>query len=288
MELIINTFTTREIAVFIWLIVLIVWAMSSKTVRSSVFDLLKVFVDLKIIVPLASMVVYVLLIVFLLAKAGFWDNSMIKDTAYWVIGGAFVIMINAARAIEDRSYFKSILLENLRLVLIIEFIVNLHNFSIAIELILVPVVTFLIMLATVAASNKEYAQVKKVLEYIIGAIGLILIVYASYAVLVDLRAFATMANLRNILLTPILSAAFLPFMYLVVLWMIYENVFVRIDFLNQDRALVGFAKRKLFTTFWFSLKKVKAWSKQMGMMHIEDKGDFLKKIQEFMESSNYS
>jgi hypothetical protein len=270
---IISVLNNREISVVIWLLIVFLWALSVSSVRQSIFGLFKAFFVKIIIVPFAVMLLYVLLTVLIFKKVGFWDISALKDTILWTIGTAFATFLSLNKVAGDENFFRKALLDNIKLVLILEFIVNLYSFNLIIELILVPIVTFIVMLNAVAELKPEYKQARVFLDYTLGIVGLVLIVFTFRELFVDFQNFATLKTLRDFFLPPIFTIAFLPYVYLIALYMQYESLFTRIDFANKDADLARYAKRKILAACHLDLSKLNKFSTNVGLPKVNGKGD---------------
>ncbi|WP_434578830.1 hypothetical protein [Thermoanaerobacterium thermosaccharolyticum] len=90
-----NIFSNRELAVGFWLFLLLLYALSKKDIRKSLLDIIKIFFSKKFIGWHISMLLYVLLIVFILFKIGFWEFRLLKDTIIWYISVAIVTSIKS-------------------------------------------------------------------------------------------------------------------------------------------------------------------------------------------------
>ena len=66
---------------------------------------IKAFFNKKIFSVVLGMLVYTSLIVMLLLKIGLWDSFLIKDTIFWILGTAFVLLMNTNKATENISFF---------------------------------------------------------------------------------------------------------------------------------------------------------------------------------------
>ena len=55
------------------------------------------------------------------------------------------------------------------------------------------------------------------------------------------------------------------------LYMMYENVFIRIDIFNKNKAINKYAKWKILSVCHFNLRKLNEFSKEVGIMKIENK-----------------
>ncbi|MBW2995406.1 hypothetical protein KY312_03560, partial [Candidatus Woesearchaeota archaeon] len=184
-------------------------------------------------------------------------------------------------ATEDERYFKNVILDNLKLIVLLEFIVNLYVFNLAVELILIPILVIIVIISAIAGLKEEYRLVKKVFDYILGIIGICFILFAFINIFIDFPGFANVDNLRSFLLPPILTVVFLPFMYLFTLFAAYEIYFIRLDIFNENKEITRYAKRKIFALCHFNLKRLNKLSKEVKIMKIFNKNDVLTILQRF-------
>jgi len=174
-----NILNNREIAVAIWLLIVCIWALSKGSVRSSVIGVLRALFAKKIILPVLCMLLYSSLLVIVFEKVGFWDISATKDTILWFFGVAFVMFVNINEVAADENYFRKTIKDYVKMIFILEFIVNLYSFDLAAELVVVPVASFLVVMSAVASLKPEHKQVKSVLDYALGLFGIVVIVFTT-------------------------------------------------------------------------------------------------------------
>jgi hypothetical protein len=265
----------RELAVAIWLLIVLIWALLRDSVRHSLGNVLKAFFVKKIFIPIVCMLLYVFLMVLLFIKVGFWDTSAIKDTIFWTFGVAFITLVNLNDVVAEEHFFRKIVLDDIKKVLILEFILNLYAFNLALELVIVPIVSLIVMLNTVASLKPEYKRVKVLLDYVLGIFGLALIVFTIREIVVDFQNFATLKNLRDFLLPPFFTIAFFPFVYLMALFMQYETLFVRMNLRDTKSDLAKYAKRKIVVTCHLNLRKLNRISKIPGLLRVSNRNDVL-------------
>lgn len=270
-------FNDREIATAVWLVLFLAWTLTKSEIRSSFCDLLKALLKWKILVPLLSMFGYMALVIAGLEMLGFWDATATKDTVLWVLLVAMVLLFRANKAQKEGSFFKDTVFDNLKLIAVLEFVSNAHTFSLPVELIIVPVFTFVAMLKAVTEFKREaephYEAADKLLGYLLVIAGSTLIGIAVWKVLRDIDGFATVQTLRDFLLPVVLSALYLPFVYIWALFLAYENVFVRIGIANKDRELTMHLKKMVLMSFHLNLKKLVQWSQCVSNLHIESRCD---------------
>ncbi len=279
-----NSLNNRDIALIIWIIVILFWLLFQKNILATLFSALKIFASKKILIPFILMLSYIALMILAFSKIGFWNTPMTKDTVYWIIGAALVMFVNFDKAIKDEHYFKSALLDNLKLVVLLEFIINLYVFNLIVEVILLPIIAFIILLSTYAGTSEQYISVKKMLDVIMGIIGLSFILFALYNVTLDFQGFVAMDNLRSFALPPIFTLVFFPFIYFLALYSLYENIFIRLDHFNEDKRITNYAKWKIIAACHFNLRKLRHFSKQTAIMRITNKADVLAAIHSFKDS----
>lgn len=284
-----DTFNNREIALIIWILIFLIWMLFKKNfwivfkkdLRVSLFNFLKILTSKKIIILIFSMLLYVFLIIFMLHKIGFWNVSMIKDTIFWTFGVAFIMLINSDKANKDEHFFRKILLDNIKLIIVLEFIINLYVFNLVVELILIPILFIVVMMSAFAETKKENMQVKKAMGFILVIIGICFIIFVTYNIIIDFKGFASLDNLRGFLLPPVLTTFYLPFAYFMALFMIYETFFLRINILiSKNKALTKYAKRKILEECHFNLRKLNIFSKKLKFCEINSENDLLLAIQE--------
>lgn len=260
MRLATEVFNPREIASFIWIVAAVVFVLilarsTSRQVVRSFLQLLKAALGLKTI--FLGMLLYVCLMVACFAAVGLWTTSDIKDTVYWTIGVGLILVVNSNKAIRDDGYFRKITIDNLKLALVLEFLVNLYTFSLVWELILSPVVFLLLLVSAFAENNAGQKQLRLWSQRFLGVIGVVIFVLTVRNVAVDVQGFATLDNLRAFLLPVLFFVAFLPLVYLIVLLMAYQIIFLDIEPLNKDRKLIKYAKRRVFFSCHLSLSKLR-------------------------------
>ena len=143
---------------------------------------------------------------------------------------------------EDENSFWNATKDNFRVTAALEFVVVFYTFSLWAELIIVPVTTILIAMQVVAEGKEDYKPVEKLLNSLLSLFGISLLIYATYRLVADFSNFTQPETLTDFSLPVLLSLLFLPFLFVVALYMNYEIVFVRLDFKIKDAKLRRYAK----------------------------------------------
>ena len=207
-----------------------------------------------------------------------------SDTVIWFFGVAFVMLVNVNHAGED-GYFKKIIIESIKLVVILEFVMNFYVFDLWAELILVPITVFLGALWGYSSAFTKYERVEKILSTIMGLFGISFLVYAIYKIFTDLQGFLSVGTIRELLLPIVFTIAIFPVIYFLALYVSYELLFVRINFLVKNPALAKYTKWRTMLAFHLNLWSLKKWAAKISTVKFESKVDIVKAIR-FVRTGN--
>ena len=279
-----NLFNNREIATIIWAFIAIGLILTKSEIRKSLKDLLQSFFNVKIQISIFGMFAYTTMIVYLLYIINLWNTDLLKDTIVWFCFSGIVMCFNMITSSGKDNLYRKIVLENIKLVIILEFIINTYTFSIIGELIFIPVVTFIAIVDAIAQTKEEYNLISKITKNLLYFIGLIIIIYSVSKAISDYYNLGSFNTIRSILLSPLLSISFLPLVYFLLVFSSYENLFIRLELgPPKSSKIKRLAKRKIFNHCKFSLNKIKNASNIniYNIMHIQDEKDIKNMIDIF-------
>ncbi len=267
MKIVFDIFSNREVALMVWITILLLFLFTKRDTRKSFGGLVKAFFAKKLITLFSLMAVYVFAIVFILYKLTFWENDLLKDTLFWFFSIAAVMFFNANKA-DTTNFFSKNICEAIRWTIILEFIINFYSFSFPIELVLVPI---LILIGATQAfaevSPKKVAnqeQVVKLLQNILIFFGIVTIIFVIYKTILEYNILFTVLNLKSLLLPAILTILFLPFIYYLAVGIKYEMLFLHLKFMVSDKSLRNKIKWKIFLAATFNLTKLQSVSKKVN------------------------
>jgi len=234
--------------------------LSKPEIRTSVRGLLRSFFRWKILLCVGCMVLYIGGVVAALWMIGFWQPGLTKDTVLWLSFSAFALVLDFVTSDRDENVFGKIFFDNVKAVILIEFLVNTYTFSFVGELVFVPLVTFIFILDAVARKDDKYAQVARFTGGLLAVIGLAVFAFAISKAIADYRNIVSLDTVRSVALAPILSLAFLPFIYILLLVSTYEQVFLRLN-LGQGKAadVMRYARRRIMLRYGLHLKQLRAF-----------------------------
>ncbi len=272
----------REIAMGIWLGGLLILGVTKSGFRTALGGVLRAFFQRQILTMFSVMVGYIFLVVLTLNHIGLWEARQTKDTIIWavVVGGASMFrLMSIAR---DSSFFVETIKDNLKLIVFIEFVVSVFVFSLPIELVIVPISTFLALLLVFAERDPKHRIVTSILNGITIVAGAGLLIHAIYKMAADFRNFATLETLADFSLTPILTILFIPFLYVAARYAHHQNFSIRLSQAIKDTRLRRYAYRKAMLRFRFDVSTLDRWSTSLFSRSIDNKEDVGQSIERIL------
>jgi hypothetical protein len=233
-----------------------------QSVRKSIVGLLKAFLSLFRV--FAILTTYVLLTVYLLGYIGLWDKSLTKDTVFWffTVGMVTFFKINEAKGFQ---FFKEIVLDSVKWIVVIEFLINFYTFELWKELILVPIVAFASIMLAFSETDKKYKPVERLFRGLFSIVGLALLGYIIYETVAEFQRTFTIQNLKSLVHPVIMTLLFLPFAYMLALFMTYEVLFTRINFLAPDKRVARRVKRQIILKANLNIERLNRMSKNLNI-----------------------
>jgi hypothetical protein len=254
---------TRETAIVLWFGAFLLLALAKSDIRRSIGDLLKLIVTSAWIAgTLLGTVAYVTASILFLIYAGYWDTGMTKASILWFVGFALVTLVNTQDV--DRAYFYRLLLHNLALAAVVEFIANLHTFPLPIELALVPMAFLLTVTQLVADSNPEFAPARKLIAWCVGLLGGASLVFSLMYLGEHFDEVATAGKVKEFLLPLVLTACFIPFLIGVRYLSVWQMMLTKIRLgLHDNDELYRFARRLIVRACGVNLLKTQLFASKV-------------------------
>jgi hypothetical protein len=277
---VLDLFNTRELAMLIWIIIAFILMMLFQSIRESIISLAKIAFSKGFVKIYLWMLLYLSAIIYVLYAINLWDNTQTKNTIIWILFVGFPTLMNVNKAGKDKHFFRDAIKDIFRFTTILEFITGFYTFNLWAELIIIPIAVFMGVCLAVADTDKKYKSVKKILNGFLGIIGLCLIIYAGYKILVDFRAFATETTLKDFIVPPALSLFFLLFIYALSIYMRYETLFIVIPRALKNPELVAFAKKKALIHFHLGVKDAERWKTHLFNIKVTTKEELIASIGE--------
>jgi len=240
-------FSTREMATVCWFVLFSAWALSHPIVRNALRDVLRSVCTAWIIWPISLMLLYVMGTVWFLSVIGVWKVDLLKDTVMWFLFGGVGMMLRIGAEPGIENVFRNTVKDSLRIVIILEFLINTYVFPLLFEMLLIPAVT-IISIAGIVASKKDRQSVSaKFFRRLEIGIGLVVVLSAVTRAIGGGRDLSSFQTLRSVALIPLLSIMMFPFMYVMVVVYCYEQLFRRLQ-LGRPKSsdLIRYTRHRIF------------------------------------------
>ena len=73
-----------------------------------------------------------------LSEIGIWNRELLKDTVLWSLFSGLALALSGVQTQSDVPTWRSILKNQLKAIILLEFIVNTYTFALWVELLLAP------------------------------------------------------------------------------------------------------------------------------------------------------
>ncbi|MFY9254201.1 MAG: hypothetical protein WAO83_12145 [Fuerstiella sp.] len=229
-----------------------------------------------IVMSVLAIAVYTVAVVWLLWAVHVWHQGFVKDTILWFCFSGVVMVANFVTSKDNENIFKAVAKDNIKAVLLVEFVVNAFNFSLTGELLFVPFMTFVVLLNAVSSLRDEHKPVATLTGWVLAIIGFTLLYLSVADAIAHYQEFGNFDTLRSIVLPPLLSLLFAPFLFVFVLLTTYEQVFMRLRLgASKPRSLLWYARRRILWHFGCNLSKLKSFlsANALHLMQLQDRAD---------------
>jgi hypothetical protein len=253
---------TRETALVVWVGGFLLFTLTKRDVRSSIGGLLRsVLTSVLLGGVILGAAVYAAATVLLLRYVGYWESDMTRVAVLWFVGFALVAVFNTKNV--DARYFRRLVLHNLGLAVVVEFVANLHTFPLPVELLLVPMAFLLVGTQAYAEHMPEFAPARKLTAWCLGILGAASLLYSISYLVGHFDKVATLEKIKEFVLPLVLTACFLPFLVAVRYMIVWQTMLHMIRFgLRDDDRLYRFTRRSIIRTCGAHLGKAQLFESE--------------------------
>ena len=274
-----DVLSSREWAIVTWIIIYLGFTIF--VLKVDFTDVLKSFFNKKLNILWISILLYNLLITIILSYSRYWNNIYIKDIIFWVVFSCVVSTINIFDSKKGKISFKKIILTNVTVSALIEFIISELTLSYCLELILIGILIFINFLYLFSQTSLEYKPVENVLKKILSFLNLIFFVYILRELYKSFNFLLSQETWFKFLIPFIYSILCCPLYYIFIILNDYEKICCKIQdhFVLENEIDIKYInklkRRKLLMTCGVVHKKYiyfdNEFSKKMRLANTEDK-----------------
>lgn len=279
-------FSTREIASFIYILLFIIYTLTNKQFRNSTFNIIQTVCTPKLIIPFILVLLYACFIVFFLIKFPLWNWIYLKDIIIWVFFAGIPVCFNAVNKTISEHYFKNMLTDNLKFAALVEFFTGTFTFNLILELIILPVITFFILMQTFSKHKEEYQFAHKVLDYIVTILGFLILSFTAKLAINSYKNIEGTQIIVSFFLPLVFSLLYLPIAHGFAIYSKYELLFIHMRLHEPNNKKIKWNHRwKVISVCKFSYNKICIFSsKYVKKMYVAmSDNEFDSIIQNFKE-----
>lgn len=224
-----DIFSTREIAIVFWSLIFASLMLINKEIRKSIVDIIKIIFSKNIITPFIIILMYLkILMLLFIFKLKIGEYIDLKEILLWVLFSGVPLCYGVVNKEPNKDYIKEIIKDNIKFILLLEFIIGTFTFPLKIELIIVPVFTFLFLLEIVSDMKEEYKDVNKLISYILSISGFT-ILYKSFSLAIqNYRELNSIESLVTIVTPIILTILYIPLIFIFRIYFNHNNILYRL------------------------------------------------------------
>lgn len=274
----IDILSNREWAVVIWGLLFLTYVCRTRSVRTSIINVIKAFFAPKVILTFLITVSYISLSCWVFCRLNLWDMSMLKDTALYSAWSVAVII----RVIDERykTTFKEIATEHIAVNAILLAIIDFYSFRLTTELILVPIIFFIAILELYSRKQEENKVVNKFLKVVMRIIYASLFAICVYKIIQEPTSLFSRDFINSLMLPIILTLLLLPYYYLLSLYAVYEQCLVILKVMSRGNVdEYKFRRNTLLKRCGLNLKRLKLVKSNWRPALCETNDEFIKELE---------
>jgi hypothetical protein len=178
------------------------------------------------------MAAYTYAIVGMLAAADLWTVAQLKDTVLWFVVSGIALVFAAVDGAKQANFWAGTVVDQLKALVFLEYLAAESSWSLPVELIVFPVLVGMAMMQAVAGMRKEHKALAKVLAFVLGAVTLAIVADGIGVTAGRIAVGETREIGRSLMLAPVLTVLSIPYLYVYMLAVLYDELLWRIAYRN--------------------------------------------------------
>lgn len=283
-----DVLSSREWAIVTWIIIYLCFTIF--VLKVDFTDVLKSFFNKKLNILWLIILLYNLFITIILSYSRYWNNIYIKDVVFWVV---FSCITSTISVFDQKKIFsfKNLILTNITVSALIEFILSELTLSYYLELFLIGIFIFMYFLYLFSQTSLEYKTAENVLKKFLSLLNFIFFVYILRELYKSFNFLLSQETWFKFIIPLLYSILCSPLYYIFIILNDYEKICCKIQeyfvWENEiDRKYINKLKRrKLLMSCGLKHKKYicfdSEFSKKMRLANTKDEVNMI--IREFNE-----
>ncbi|MCF3935857.1 hypothetical protein L1787_20920 [Acuticoccus sp. M5D2P5] len=275
--------SNREIAALVYLLTLLAAVLLWKERRSLAFDVVRAFLMPKLALLWLLMSLYVAACVLLLASLNLWDWPNLKSTVLWWLTVGISSVFKAQQLKDKPHALRKLVRDAFALSAVVSFIAELVSFPLWVELLMLPALGFLTLLITVGEHQPDKPGIPRVLNLLRGLqmfAGFTILCFSYWLVSASITEFWSLNTLREFGLPLLLWLMFIPFIFLLAVYMTYEEAFISLQMRPKQAPIARYARWRALLAFGWNIDGVKRLARDIRERDIAEKQGIKEAIRE--------
>lgn len=275
--------SNREIAALVYLSLLLAVVLLWKKGRPLAFDVVRAFLMPKLALLWLLMSLYVAACVWLLALLNLWDWPNLKSTLLWWLTVGFTSVFEAQQLKDKPHALRKLVRGAFTLSAVVLFIAELVSFPLWVELLMLPSLVFLTLFIAVGEHQTDKPGIPRVLKLLRGlqmVTGLTILGFSYWLVAASITEFWSVTTFREFGLPLLLWLMFIPFIFLLAVFMTYEEAFIYLQIRPKQAPIARYARWRALFAFGWNFDGVKRLARDIRGRDIADKQSIKEAIRE--------
>ncbi|EGR2191088.1 hypothetical protein DZF87_24470 [Vibrio parahaemolyticus] len=282
-----DVFNNREIASATLVALVFLWASyKSNEVLPAVKLVFSSLRQKAIVITTSTLALYIVLVVLVLEHCQIWNTGQLKNTILWFVFIGFVQLFNTTKITDPKVYLQESLNSQIKLIVLVEFLVAFHSYNFFAELALVTVSSLLACCSAFSKNKPEYQQAKKLCDYILATIGILILLDSIVTVYQMPNKFFSVETFRDFLVPMLLSVSLLPYIYAFYYFLAYERAFIKTRIYTDSKSLQRYAKWRSFIAFKGNPKMIHQWLLNSCIPEFESRKTIQASIRSFKDKQS--
>ncbi|MCB0278898.1 MAG: hypothetical protein KDD94_05315 [Calditrichaeota bacterium] len=212
------------------------------------------------------MFAYIGLIIHSLKSLSFWNDSLLKETIFWIFGVALIMLFKANKAMKEKHFFGNYIISNVKLIALIQYLVYLKSFSLIVELITTPIIAIISASLAYSETDKKYSPATKLFKFLVTIYGIVVLILSIIYIFDNYHTFNYGQQFSELFIVPLLTIFFIPFAYIFSIYMAYESYFRTIYVrLRPDKKLIRKTRIEVFLVCKLSINRLRFVSENLKL-----------------------
>jgi hypothetical protein len=261
-----GTISSRDIAIALWLSILVLYCLISEKMRGQLRALIKCGFQFKLVIIYVCVAAYTTVCLVVLDRYGVFTACQVKPAVLWMLTVAFTPMFKQKSFQEDLVVNLVLLVKSgLTYLALISFYIGLRPFNIWIEFLIGVPLIFILGMMRAMAGAKGIPNVITAIDFVFLAILAVVSAWTGIDVYLHPEQYSLGGMLLDFGIPVLLTLMYVPFAFLFTIVCVYELMFVRLNFQITNKRVALYAKLVALAVFNMNIRLAGRWFEMLSL-----------------------